>query len=998
MVDRTAVRRRARAFTVLLTAAAAAVAGLAFSPSADAAVRKPAVRRAAVTKAVKPAAVAQPSLVNTVPAAFTPSVNDGTVYGITQVGSWIVVGGSFTSVTPHGSSTAQSRAYLFAYDQATGALDSSFSPQLDGAVNAVVPGPTAGTVYVGGRFKTVNGAKSKGLALLNLSDGTAVSGFQAPAMDGVVQDLRLGDGHLWIVGSFTQLGTATHQGAGTLDPTTGAVDSYLDIQLTGHHNYDGTGADGSLGGRALDISPDGTHAVIVGNFKNADGVVHDQIVFLDLGSSAATIDPNWNTSQFSAPCARNAFDTYVEDVDFAPDSSYFVVADAGGGTMTKNIDGTRSLCDSVSRWATTDTGTNVKPTWVDYSGNDSFWVAEATGTAIYAGGHARWMNNPTGSDSAAAGAVPRPGIVALDPVNGLPYSWNPGRNPRGKGAYALYATSDGLYVGSDTDWIGNYQYKRPKLAYFPLAGGEQPPSTATATLPSDVYQAGPMPGGQSGGSTANDLTYRPMTDSTVGDAATFNGTGVTWGSTRAAFMVGPWLYWDGTDGNFYRASFDGSTFGTPQVIDPYDDPYWSNVQTGSGQTYRGVKPSYYGEMSSVTGQFYADGKIFYTLSGKSALYWRYFEADDGVIGQTENTLTGVDFSNVEGMFRSGSTIYWADRRDGTLHTVPFANDVPSAGGSTVSSPGVDWRARSLFLAGDASFPNQPPVASATVQCAGLTCSFDGTGSSDPDGTVAQWHWDFGDGTTGSGATVQHGYATGGARNVTLTVTDNRGGTDTWTGTANPTAPAVSVSFVGASDSDSFVTAPQVTAPAGIQAGDTELLLVSVSSGTVSGAPSGLTGWTTVAHVVNGALETTVYRRTAQDGDSGTSVTVPLSTSTKSDVEFADYRGVSTAALPVATASDSSTSSHASAAVNVDTAGSWILTYWADKSSGTTAWTLPSGVTARVAGYGSGGGRASGVTTDSAGAVPTGSYGPLTATTDAVSGRGNSVTVVLPPAS
>jgi hypothetical protein len=988
MFDRTIARRRARSATVLLSIAATAVAGLALSTSAD----------AAVTRAVKPAAVQQPTLVKTVPAVFTPNVNDGTVFGITQVGSWIVVGGSFTSVTPHGSSAAQSRPYLFAYDQATGAIDTAFSPKLDGAVNAVIPGPTAGTVYVGGRFKTVNGAKSKGLALLNLSNGAAVSGFKAPAMNGVVQDLRLGDGHLWIVGSFTTLGTATRQGAGTLNPTTGAVDSYLIVQLTGHHNYNGSGANGSIGGRALDISADGQHAVIVGNFKNADGVVHDQIVLLDLGTSAATIDPRWNTSQFSAPCARNGFDTYVEDVDFAPDSSYFVVADAGGGTMTKNIDGTRSLCDSVSRWATTDTGTNVMPTWVDYSGNDSFWVAEATGTAIYAGGHARWMNNPNGSDSPAAGAVPRPGIVALDPVNGMPYSWNPGRNPRGKGAYALYATSDGLYVGSDTDWIGNFQYKRPKLAYFPLAGGEQPPSTATATLPADVYQAGPLPGGQSGGTTANDLTYRPMSDSTVGSAATFGGTGVAWGSTRGAFMVGPWLYWDGTDGNFYRASFDGSTFGTPEVIDPYDDPAWSNVQTGSGGTYRGVKPSYYGEISSVTGQFYADGKIFYTLSGKSALYWRYFEADDGVIGQTENTLTGVDFSNVEGMFRSGSTIYWADRRDGTLHTVPFANDVPSAGGSTVSAPGVDWRARSLFLAGDASFPNQPPVASATVHCTGLTCTFDGTGSSDPDGNVTQWSWTFGDGTTGSGATVTHGYATGGNQNVTLTVTDNRGGTATWTGTADPTAPAVSVSFVGATDSNSFVAAPSVTAPTGIQAGDTELLFVSVSSGTVSGAPGGLSGWTSIAHIVNSALETTVYRRSAQDGDSGATVTVPLSTSTKSDVQFADYRGVSAAALPVATASDNTTSSHTAAGIDVGAAGSWVLTYWADKSSGTTAWSLPNSVTARVAGYGSGGGRASGVTTDSGGAVPTGSYGPLTATTDSVSGRGNAVTLVLPAAS
>jgi hypothetical protein len=208
MFDRFLARRSVRAATVLLTVSAAAVVGLALSPSAGAATKR----------AAGAAAVAQPTLVNTVPASFTPNVNDGTVYGITQVGSWIVVGGSFTSVTPHGSSTAQSRPYLFAYDQSTGAVDTAFSPALDGAVNAVVPGPTTGTVYVGGRFNTVNGVKSKGLALLNLGNGAAVSGFKAPAMDGVVQDLRLSNGKLWIVGSFTALAGTTHQGAGTLNP------------------------------------------------------------------------------------------------------------------------------------------------------------------------------------------------------------------------------------------------------------------------------------------------------------------------------------------------------------------------------------------------------------------------------------------------------------------------------------------------------------------------------------------------------------------------------------------------------------------------------------------------------------------------------------------------------------------------------------------------------------------------------------------------------------
>ena len=146
---------------------------------------------------------------------------------------------------------------------------------------------------------------------------------------------------------------------------------------------------------------------------------------------------NWSTAKYSAQCANGAFDSYIRDVQFSPDGSYFVIVATGGGTFDTNVDGSRSLCDTAARWETNGTGADVAPTWVDYTGNDTFWSVAVTGTAVYVGGHQRWVNNTTGSDNAGEGAVPRPGIVALDPINGLPLAWNPGRNPRGAGAYAV---------------------------------------------------------------------------------------------------------------------------------------------------------------------------------------------------------------------------------------------------------------------------------------------------------------------------------------------------------------------------------------------------------------------------------------------------------------------------------------------------------------------------------------------------------------------------------
>jgi PKD repeat protein len=77
-------------------------------------------------------------------------------------------------------------------------------------------------------------------------------------------------------------------------------------------------------------------------------------------------------------------------------------------------------------------------------------------------------------------------------------------------------------------------------------------------------------------------------------------------------------------------------------------------------------------------------------------------------------------------------------------------------------------------------PNQPPVAnlSATPTPASLgdAISFDGSGSSDPDGSIVSYAWDFDDGTTGTGVSTSHTYADTGWYQVALTVSDDDGAT------------------------------------------------------------------------------------------------------------------------------------------------------------------------------------------------------------------------------
>jgi PKD repeat protein len=78
-------------------------------------------------------------------------------------------------------------------------------------------------------------------------------------------------------------------------------------------------------------------------------------------------------------------------------------------------------------------------------------------------------------------------------------------------------------------------------------------------------------------------------------------------------------------------------------------------------------------------------------------------------------------------------------------------------------------------------PNQAPAAvidAYLISKDGRSYRFDGSQSSDPDGQVVSYAWNFGDGNTGTGIVVEHHYTATGHYSATLTVTDNRGATGT----------------------------------------------------------------------------------------------------------------------------------------------------------------------------------------------------------------------------
>lgn len=89
--------------------------------------------------------------------------------------------------------------------------------------------------------------------------------------------------------------------------------------------------------------------------------------------------------------------------------------------------------------------------------------------------------------------------------------------------------------------------------------------------------------------------------------------------------------------------------------------------------------------------------------------------------------------------------------------------------------------------------NKPPVANANGPYTGLihtNIAFNSRGSTDSDGSISKFFWEFGDGKTSTMASPTHTYVTAGTYNITLSVTDNAGATTKAAAVATITNPAV----------------------------------------------------------------------------------------------------------------------------------------------------------------------------------------------------------------
>jgi PKD repeat protein len=155
-----------------------------------------------------------------------------------------------------------------------------------------------------------------------------------------------------------------------------------------------------------------------------------------------------------------------------------------------------------------------------------------------------------------------------------------------------------------------------------------------------------------------------------------------------------------------------------------------------------------------------------------------------------------------------------------------------------------YRVSGSYAGSGAVAPVAVASATPTSGLAPLNVSFTGSGSTDSDGSIVAYAWNFGDGTTASTANPLKTYGTPGSYSARLTVTDSQGLTNTASVgiTVNAATPALRVGNIGISVARSLVFYYQCTATVTV----TNASGTALANATVTGAWSGVTASSTSA--------------------------------------------------------------------------------------------------------------------------------------------------------
>ncbi|NNE73076.1 MAG: hypothetical protein HKN26_05380 [Acidimicrobiales bacterium] len=404
--------------------------------------------------------VPHPTLVPETPRVDFPRIIDGSVADVAVVGTYIVVGGDFTTIENNDGSTF-SQPYLAAFDIDSGEFIDEFRPVLNGPVLAVSEAVEVDRIFVGGEFTLVNGVFRNRLAQLSLVDGSLTS-FVANAT-GKVQAIDLEQGRLFVGGAFSWIkGQQIHRVA-DVDPVTGVPNTAFDF------DYTGEGSPGYSGGqniKHLEITNDGNRLLVVHSADSIDNNQRLGAAIFDISNPATPFLTSWEINGFFDGAPYGALPT---DADMSPDGTFFAM----GTTIGNNP----PWHDMVLAFPMTG-GADTQPIWI-HEMRDSVYSVAISNNAVYAGGHfcriqpGPGPTNPDGRDDKQCSGDGYPQgawrwqMAALDPADGTPLDWDPGSDSF-HGVESLTVTERGLLFGHDGNFSNGSYVGR--MGFFDFGG------------------------------------------------------------------------------------------------------------------------------------------------------------------------------------------------------------------------------------------------------------------------------------------------------------------------------------------------------------------------------------------------------------------------------------------------------------------------------------------------------------------------------------------------
>jgi hypothetical protein len=330
---------------------------------------------------------------------------DGRVNAIVIQNGVIYLGGRFTAVRPAGSTSGSvTRNHAAALSLATGQV-LPWDPNVNGTVQSLAVGN--GRVYLGGSFSNVGGTARTRLAAVDATSGAVISGFN-PRADGLVNSLALSGNTLYAGGSFLTLAGTARSHLAAVDATTGALSTTW-----------APAANDIV--KAVDMAVDGSRVYVAGSFTTIDGASHRHVAALDPASGA--------------PVASFSHGLSYAVVDMAVDASGVFIAGAGGGGNFADLSLT--------------TGTTV---WQGGTDGNVQAIATLDGV-VYVGGHYDNYCGMQGGQHTCTTSIQRHKLLAVDEATGALQSWDPSANSA-LGVFALTGSGTTLGVGGDFTRIG----------------------------------------------------------------------------------------------------------------------------------------------------------------------------------------------------------------------------------------------------------------------------------------------------------------------------------------------------------------------------------------------------------------------------------------------------------------------------------------------------------------------------------------------------------------